>query len=84
MEYSFLVTMYRARQASQMQSRSSRTRAEFGPDSPIGDGKSTSGSPRINPSGLDLLGYMDCFVVSGSKVVEGMGSSLSPPWILAL
>lgn len=77
--------------------------AEFEPESPIGDGESTSGSPRKNPSGLDLLGHTDCFVVSGSKVVEGvgsylvisvgqksfngcimMGSSLSPPCILAL
>jgi Ca2+-transporting ATPase len=50
--------------------------AEFDPDIPIGDGESTSGSPRKNPSGLKLLGYTDCFVVSGSKVVEGVGSYL--------
>jgi Ca2+-transporting ATPase len=79
-----------------------RRLAEFEPDSPIGDGESTSGSPR-KPSGLELLGHTDCFVISGSKVVEGvgsylvisvgprsfngrimMGSSLSPPRILAL
>jgi P-type Ca2+ transporter type 2C len=50
--------------------------AEFEPDSPVGDGESTSGPPRKNPSGLDLLGHTDCFVVSGSKVVEGVGSYL--------
>ena len=49
---------------------------EFEPDSLIGDGESTSGLPRKNPSGLDLLGHTDCFVVSGSKVVEGVGSYL--------
>jgi Ca2+-transporting ATPase len=27
-------------------------------------------------SGFDLLGHTDCFVVSGSKVVEGVGSYL--------
>ena len=84
MEYSFPVTTYdamnRARQASRMPSRSSRTTnvsrsgISFEPDSPIGDGESTSGSPRKNPSGLDLLGHTDCFVISGSKVVEGVGS----------
>ena len=31
-----------------------------------GDGKS--------PSGLELLGHADCFIVSGSKVLEGVGS----------
>ncbi len=50
--------------------------AEFEPDSPVGDGESTGGSLRKNPSGLDLLGHTDCFVVSGSKVVEGVGSYL--------
>ena len=55
-----------------------RRLAEFEPkpESPIGDGESTSGTPRKNPSGLDLLGHTDCFVVSGSKVVEGVGSYL--------
>jgi Ca2+-transporting ATPase len=50
--------------------------AEFDPESPIGDGESTSDSRRKNLSGLDLLGHTDCFVVSGSKVVEGVGSYL--------
>jgi len=32
----------------------------------------------VNPSGLDLLGYTDCFVqvVSGSEVIEGIGPYL--------
>jgi Ca2+-transporting ATPase len=47
--------------------------AEFNPDSPVGDGEGTSGSRRYKLSGLDLLGHTDCFVVSGSKVVEGVG-----------
>ena len=51
-----------------------RRLAEFDPDSPVGDGESTSGLRRGNPSGLDLLGHTDCFVISGSKVVEGVGS----------
>jgi P-type Ca2+ transporter type 2C len=50
--------------------------AEFEPETPIGDGESTIGLPRKNPSGLDLLGHTDCFLVSGSKVVEGVGSYL--------
>jgi Ca2+-transporting ATPase len=50
--------------------------AEFDPDSLIGDAESTSALPRKNPSGLELLGHTDCFVVSGSKVVEGVGSYL--------
>jgi Ca2+-transporting ATPase len=45
-----------------------RRLAKVDPDSPVGDGESTSG--------LDLLGHTDCFVVSGSKVVEGVGSYL--------
>jgi Ca2+-transporting ATPase len=53
-----------------------RRLAEFDPDSPVGDGESTSGLRRGNPSGLDLLGHTDCFVISGSKVVEGVGSYL--------
>jgi P-type Ca2+ transporter type 2C len=54
-----------------------RRLAEFDPDSPVGDGESTSGSRRnVNLSGLDLLGHTDCFVVSGSKVIEGIGSCL--------
>ncbi|KAH9052624.1 hypothetical protein EDB87DRAFT_1835780 [Lactarius vividus] len=48
---------------------------EFDPDGPSGDGESVSASRRKpNPSGLELLGYADCFIVSGSKVVEGVGS----------
>ncbi|KAI0303590.1 hypothetical protein B0F90DRAFT_1301070 [Multifurca ochricompacta] len=31
---------------------------------------------RINFSGLDLLDHTDCFVISGSKVLEGVGSYL--------
>jgi Ca2+-transporting ATPase len=51
--------------------------AEFDPESSVGDGESTSGSRRnLNISGLDLLGHTDCFVVSGSKVIEGVGSYL--------
>jgi Ca2+-transporting ATPase len=51
--------------------------AEFDPESSVGDGESTSGSRRnVNISGLDLLGHTDCFVVSGSKVIEGVGSYL--------
>ena len=52
-----------------------RRLAEFDPDSSPGDGESASSSRRdVNPSGLDLLGHTDCFVVSGSKVIEGSGS----------
>jgi len=43
---------------------------EFDPESPVGDGESTNGSRRNKLSRLDLLGHTDCFVVSGSKVVE--------------
>jgi hypothetical protein len=39
----------------------------------IGDGESVSGLQRNNLSGLDLLSYMDCFVVGGSRVVEEVG-----------
>lgn len=46
-------------------------------ESAPGDGESTNGSRmNVNPSGLDLLGHTDCFVVSGSKVTEGIGSYL--------
>jgi Ca2+-transporting ATPase len=49
--------------------------AEFDPDGLSGDGESVSASQtKINPSGLELLGHTDCFVVSGSKVLEGVGS----------
>lgn len=70
--------------------------AKFDP----GDGESTSGSPRKNPSGLDLLGHTDSvgvkplrglasyLVISvGPKSFNGrimMGSSISPPCMLAL
>ncbi|KAH9024005.1 Ca-transporting ATPase [Lactarius deliciosus] len=48
---------------------------EFDPDGPSGDGESVSAPQRTaNPSGLELLGHADCFIVSGSKVVEGVGS----------
>ncbi|KAI9449869.1 calcium-translocating P-type ATPase [Lactarius psammicola] len=48
---------------------------EFDPDGPSGDGESVSASQqKINPSGLELLGHTDCFIVSGSKVLEGVGS----------
>jgi P-type Ca2+ transporter type 2C len=56
-----------------------RRLAEFDPDTDgtPGDGESTSGSRmNVNLSGLDSLGHTDCFVVSGSKVVEGIGSYL--------
>ncbi|KAH9159735.1 calcium-translocating P-type ATPase [Lactarius sanguifluus] len=42
---------------------------EFDLDSPPGGSQRKTG-----PSGLELLGYTDCFIVSGSKVVEGVGS----------
>jgi P-type Ca2+ transporter type 2C len=53
-----------------------RRLAEFDPDgSFVDDGESTRGSRRnLNLSGLDLLGHTDCFVVSGCKVTEGIGS----------
>ncbi|KAH9168805.1 calcium-translocating P-type ATPase [Lactarius sanguifluus] len=48
---------------------------EFDPDGPSGDGESISAPQRkTNPSGLELLGHTDCFVISGSKVLEGVGS----------
>jgi Ca2+-transporting ATPase len=50
---------------------------EFDPDGAVDDGDSTSGSRRnLIVSGLDLLGHTDCFMVSGSKVIEGIGSYL--------
>jgi P-type Ca2+ transporter type 2C len=52
-----------------------RRLAEFDPDRSVGDIESTSGSRReVHLSGLDLLGHTDCFVISGSKVLEGVGS----------
>ena len=48
---------------------------DFDPDGFSGDGESIMTSPRkTNPSGLELLGHTDCFIVSGSKVLEGVGS----------
>ncbi|KAI0312928.1 hypothetical protein OF83DRAFT_1143615, partial [Amylostereum chailletii] len=32
------------------------------------------GDVKQKPSGMDLLGHTDCFIVSGSKVIEGVGS----------
>jgi P-type Ca2+ transporter type 2C len=52
-----------------------RLLAELDPDQSIGDVESTTGSRREIPlSSLDLLGHTDCFLVSGSKVLEGVGS----------
>jgi Ca2+-transporting ATPase len=52
-----------------------RRLAELDPDSTADEGGSTSGSQRqIHISGLDLLGHTDCFVISGSRVLEGVGS----------
>ena len=51
--------------------------AEVDPDGSLGDGEGGGGSRRnLNVSGLALLGRTDCFVVSGSKVIEGIGSYL--------
>ena len=51
--------------------------AKFDPDSAPDDSESASGSRvNVNPSGLDLLGHTDYFVVSGSKVIEVIGSYL--------
>ncbi|KAN0138924.1 calcium-translocating P-type ATPase [Lactarius tabidus] len=48
---------------------------DFDPDGLPSDGDSAIVSRRkTNPSGLDLLGHTDCFIVSGSKVLEGVGS----------
>ncbi|KAH9025710.1 hypothetical protein EDB83DRAFT_2526782 [Lactarius deliciosus] len=48
---------------------------EFDPDGPSGNGESVSASQRkTNTSGLELLRHTDCFIISGSKVVEGVGS----------
>ncbi|KAH9025691.1 calcium-translocating P-type ATPase [Lactarius deliciosus] len=48
---------------------------EFDLDSPPGGGECVSDSQRkTGPSDLELLRYTDCFIVSGSKVVEGVGS----------
>ncbi|KAH9159737.1 calcium-translocating P-type ATPase [Lactarius sanguifluus] len=48
---------------------------QFNPDGSSGGGESVSASQRkTDSSGLDLLGNTDCFIVSGSKVIEGVGS----------
>ncbi len=48
---------------------------EFDPDGLSGDDEGVSASQRkTNPSSLELLGHADCFIVSGSKVLEGVGS----------
>ncbi|KAI0245318.1 E1-E2 ATPase-domain-containing protein [Lactifluus subvellereus] len=52
-----------------------RRLAEPDLDSAVGEGDSVSSSQgQIHLSRLDLLGHTDCFVVSGSKVLEGVGS----------
>jgi P-type Ca2+ transporter type 2C len=53
-----------------------RHHTEFDPESSVGDSESTIGLQRNNSSGLDLLGHTDCYVVSGNKVIEGVGSYL--------
>ncbi|KAH9023999.1 calcium-translocating P-type ATPase [Lactarius deliciosus] len=48
---------------------------EFDPDEPSGDYGVVSASPtKTIPSGLELLKHTDCFIVSGSRVLEGVGS----------
>ncbi len=48
---------------------------EFGPDDPSDGGESVRASQgKTSPSGLEFLGHADCFIVSGSKVLEGVGS----------
>ncbi|KAH9025496.1 calcium-translocating P-type ATPase [Lactarius pseudohatsudake] len=48
---------------------------ESDPDGLSGDDECVSASQRkTNPSGLELLGHTDCFIVSESKVLEGVGS----------
>jgi hypothetical protein len=47
----------------------------FDPDDFSNDSDSVSASRRkVNPSGLELLGHTDCFIVSRSKVLEGVGT----------
>ncbi|KAH9015966.1 calcium-translocating P-type ATPase [Lactarius deliciosus] len=48
---------------------------ESDPDGPSGDDACVSASQRkTNPSSLELLGHTDCFIVSESNVLEGVGS----------
>ncbi|TFY80381.1 hypothetical protein EWM64_g3629 [Hericium alpestre] len=55
-----------------------RKLAEYSPavsDSEIDGQKGAGGGvPAKRPSGMDLMGHTDCFLVSGSKVLEGVGS----------
>ncbi|KAH9054210.1 calcium-translocating P-type ATPase [Lactarius vividus] len=52
-----------------------KRRMEFDPDGPSGDDESINASQRTtDPSSLELFGHADCFIVGGSKVVEGVGS----------
>ena len=49
--------------------------AELDPSRSVGDIECTGGSQKeIQVSGLDLLDHTDCFLVSGSKVLGGVGS----------
>ncbi|KAH9021976.1 calcium-translocating P-type ATPase [Lactarius hengduanensis] len=48
---------------------------ESDPDDPSGDyGVVSASRTKTSPSGLELLGHTDCFIVSGSRVLEGVGS----------
>jgi hypothetical protein len=49
---------------------------DFDPDGlPSSDGDSVMAPQRkMNPSGLELLGHTDYFIVSRSKMLEGVGS----------
>jgi len=54
-----------------------RQLTKFDPDSAPDGSESTHGLwMNMNPSGLDLLGHTDCFVISGSKVIKGIVSYL--------
>ena len=47
---------------------------DFDPDGLSSDDDSVIASQRkTNPSGLELLGRTNCFIVSGSDVLEGVG-----------
>ncbi|KAI0067278.1 calcium-translocating P-type ATPase [Artomyces pyxidatus] len=53
--------------------------AEYSPDASSADLEGQEGDAggdqrHTHPSGMDLLGHTDCFIVSGSKVLEGVGS----------
>ncbi|KAH9054212.1 hypothetical protein EDB87DRAFT_1834866 [Lactarius vividus] len=50
-------------------------RMEFDPDGPSGSSGSVGASQRkTDRSGLESLEHADCFIVGGSKVLEGVGS----------